>query len=1552
MESRCFATLVTNDAYVDGAATLAHSLRGCVPVVVLVPPNALSQASLAVLYRAFDRVVYVPLWSNTRNAAQLALLGRPELHITYSKLFVFSAEVMHPFNVVAFIDADAFALDPLHATGIFQHLHDGASFAAAADVGWPDIFNSGVFVCRPSNVLFEALKWEADYGSGSFDGGDQGLLNRFFRSWAGFHQDEPDELPSDGSVDSRPPKPHCPQELKRTARLPFTFNVTPSAIYSYLPAVKEFQSNMSIIHFAGHDKPWTQARFTDGTVWNRNMSSEIANLHNMWWKIRDNLTETWKQEDQVKVIAVRLAVKITVTVMDQCNKFTSVTLITRSNILVQLGMQPNPQIIIFNRIQITAILILDINRIQIMTNIILNGVKTSQIIHLDTLRTTNRAMHKIGTLEITLNSASKAAINFTTTNITDPMQVMIRTIIRSKSQANTANICTKAAITTTNISTNTNTNSGINIRTIIIIKSLIKSATIMCQLSMIFWIIPNVAPVPYYTEQTPIQVLHTYDNWYQNGPVNSSHDREQHGGLQHLAVKETVVEPELKQDLGLAIDFNFGHEDLETQWMHSNQVDLDDDQESEDYLQITSFDQKHFDASFDFNSLRYEWPSEALPSSLSRKSSRLSLSSMRQPTEVFYVVVPKDADMFDAMLGEGSRGCSRELARVDRSGVPTILRQRFEKAGQSVELVATNVRLLIMNKSTFCNILAVSSYNDSHTNAQNSPASQSVAFDSDLASPIEFSPTKTRDSTPTPRLSTIPAKFTREPFEIVSPSPVDFQSARYLGGAASPALMNSDSNLDNSWSEHRTAIQMLTTELRSRNQTIQSLEQQVSRLAKELEQLKLVERSAVEPTTGRVETAMPVVVVAESAEQVQPDAPSQREESELCTADYLELHKCEHVVSAEIDAAARSIGSILAADVESQALEQQLRQDTESVYTAPEVLHDRRSSSLTVFDDETLADNVSLSIDVVTPPPSVSRTIVAGKKDGPGPGLLRVKTSVSRLVDSSASSSACESDLDIHTAVDSGTHAAGSSVEQTLSDSPGRIAEKDVAVVDVPRTKSTRLLPTKSTSVNSYQESNLICPMPIHISRLAAMARPLSFKAVSVKAIQRAISTKPIQIRTLASLRQEQPHPATAALKAPPAPSAPKSQPEPPSRPASLRLATGQVFHGTSFGCPNTDSISGEVVFTTSLVGYTESMTDPSYTGQILVFTQPLIGNYGVPSSQARDPFGLHRYFESNAIQCRGIIVNDYAAKYSHWAAVESLGQWCARYGIPAISGVDTRALVTLLRSRGSTLGEISMTGSSATDAESGKPIENPNAENLCSKVSTKEKYVVNPGGDVNVALVDCGVKQNILRCLAKRGATVTVVPWDHDLTKDPVKYDGVVLSNGPGDPSHMGKTVSNVKALIAQDAGKIPTPIFGICMGNQVLGMAAGYKTYKMPFGNRGHNQPAIDLTTGKCVITSQNHGYAIDDSVDVPGWAPYFRNANDASNEGIRHQVLPYSSVQFHPEACGGPLDTDYLFDHFLNEVRAFKRERKRIEPNFQKGVEALIGGRLVKKSVVVNF
>ncbi|KAI9343731.1 small subunit of carbamoyl-phosphate synthase [Zopfochytrium polystomum] len=401
------------------------------------------------------------------------------------------------------------------------------------------------------------------------------------------------------------------------------------------------------------------------------------------------------------------------------------------------------------------------------------------------------------------------------------------------------------------------------------------------------------------------------------------------------------------------------------------------------------------------------------------------------------------------------------------------------------------------------------------------------------------------------------------------------------------------------------------------------------------------------------------------------------------------------------------------------------------------------------------------------------------------------------------------------------------------------------------------------------------------------------------------------------------------------------SSSKPPILPAKLQLATGHEFKGISFGAPITKPVAGEVVFTTSLVGYPESMTDPSYRGQILVFTQPLVGNYGVPSETARDSFGLLRHFEAEGIQVKGIVVNDYAAKYSHWEAVESLGKWCERYGVPAISGVDSRAVVSLLRDRGSTLGEIVV---GDVDPSTVIP-EDPNARNLCSEVSTKQKQVFNPAGDVHVALVDCGVKQNIIRCLASQGAKVTVVPWDHDLANDATDYDGVFISNGPGDPRHLGKTVESIKAFIDVDRTRaVPTPIFGICMGNLVLGMAAGLSVYKLPFGNRGHNQPAVDLTTGRCIITSQNHGYALDDSA-LPdaaansveassagqsgsdgSWTVYFRNANDRSNEGIRHSVLPYSSVQFHPEAMGGPEDSAYLFSKFVSDVRAFKRERKR--------------------------
>ncbi|KAJ1722954.1 Multifunctional pyrimidine synthesis protein CAD [Coemansia erecta] len=361
---------------------------------------------------------------------------------------------------------------------------------------------------------------------------------------------------------------------------------------------------------------------------------------------------------------------------------------------------------------------------------------------------------------------------------------------------------------------------------------------------------------------------------------------------------------------------------------------------------------------------------------------------------------------------------------------------------------------------------------------------------------------------------------------------------------------------------------------------------------------------------------------------------------------------------------------------------------------------------------------------------------------------------------------------------------------------------------------------------------------------------------------------------------------------------------------AHLQLRSGESFTGGSFGAPV--STVGETVFTTSLVGYPESMTDPSYLGQLLVFTQPLVGNYGVPG-RTRDQYGLLKHFESEKIQCRGIIVSDYALKYSHWNACESLAQWCEREGIPAITGVDTRALVHILRGQGSTLGSLSV------GAEPAKNIDwvDPNAENLVAQASTDSVRVFNPDGDVHVALIDCGVKYNIIRSLCDQGARVSLVPWNHAISAELPSYDGIFISNGPGSPSYCTETIEQLRRAFEM----YQRPIFGICMGNQLMGLAAGLNAYKLRFGNRGHNQPAVDLTNGRCVITSQNHGYALDDSKMPAGWDRYYVNANDGSNEGIRHLSMPFRSVQFHPEAKGGPLDTAYLFKEFVDQVRAAK-------------------------------
>ncbi|KZZ91281.1 carbamoyl-phosphate synthase arginine-specific small chain, mitochondrial precursor [Ascosphaera apis ARSEF 7405] len=394
---------------------------------------------------------------------------------------------------------------------------------------------------------------------------------------------------------------------------------------------------------------------------------------------------------------------------------------------------------------------------------------------------------------------------------------------------------------------------------------------------------------------------------------------------------------------------------------------------------------------------------------------------------------------------------------------------------------------------------------------------------------------------------------------------------------------------------------------------------------------------------------------------------------------------------------------------------------------------------------------------------------------------------------------------------------------------------------------------------------------------------------------------------------------------------------------ATFTIRDGPVFHGRSFGAKR--NISGEAVFTTSLVGYPESLSDPSYRGQILVFTQPLIGNYGVPSSE-RDANGLYKYFESPSLQAAGVVVADVATRYSHWTAVESLGEWCARQGVPAISGVDTRAIVTYLREQGSSLARITV--GEEYDADQDEAFIDPEQINLVKRVSTKAPFHVGPdvAPKFHVALIDCGVKENILRSLVSRGASVTVFPHDYPIQKVAQHFDGVFISNGPGDPTHCSETVSNLRTLM--DTSQIP--IMGICLGHQLLALAIGARTIKLKYGNRAHNIPALDLTTGRCHITSQNHGYAVDASTLPSEWKPYFVNLNDGSNEGMIHKTRPIFSTQFHPEAKGGPLDSSYLFDIYVDSVSKYKTTMDEVVVGREKLPSLLLGDLLGRERVGV--
>jgi len=347
-----------------------------------------------------------------------------------------------------------------------------------------------------------------------------------------------------------------------------------------------------------------------------------------------------------------------------------------------------------------------------------------------------------------------------------------------------------------------------------------------------------------------------------------------------------------------------------------------------------------------------------------------------------------------------------------------------------------------------------------------------------------------------------------------------------------------------------------------------------------------------------------------------------------------------------------------------------------------------------------------------------------------------------------------------------------------------------------------------------------------------------------------------------------------------------------------LVLMDGTTFEGQIFGAEVPSA--GEVVFSTGMVGYPESLTDPSFEGQILTLTYPLIGNYGVPNEK-KDSFGISELFESDRVHIKGLVVSEYSENYSHWHAGKSLGDFLKAAGITGITGIDTRALTKKLRDKGCMLGKIVV-------EDKQTEYYDPNKENIIPQVSPK-KVKTYKKGNKKLIMIDCGVKNNTIRHFLNRNVTVIRVPWDYDFIEAGEKFDGVFVSNGPGDPALLTETVKIIKKCFDKKV-----PVFGICLGNQLMGIAAGAKTYKLKYGHRAQNQPCINQETGLCYMTSQNHGFAIDRKTLPKEWDVWFEHANDRTVEGIKHRHLPFMAVQFHPEACPGPVDTENLFDEFI--------------------------------------